>query len=231
MVRMLEYQDLGQRLIDILGLERRPVAIKWSVREPRNIEKMTGKSRFCGKLQKAMEGDIFYSTVEEEECGGGMRYSGMKDPKELPANMRTGSFLIPRGVFKSVPAFQRAGQHHPAIEPGIFHAIIFAPLVQADFEPDVIFIVCNAKQAMDILHANSYDTGSEGLGAGAGPICCTMAAKPYLTGEITYGFADVGSRNYMDIKDEEVMVSIPNWQLKRIVTNLEEMLTKKFFQH
>ena len=84
---------------------------------------------------------------------------------------------------------------------------------------------------MDILHANAYDTGSEGLGAGAGPICSTMAAKPYLTGEITYGFADVGSRNYMNIEDDEVLISIPNWQLKRIVTNLEEMLTKKFFQH
>ena len=105
MVKMLDYQEMGQRLIDILDLKRRPVAIKWSVREPRNIEKEKDKSRFCGKLQKAMEGEIFYSTVEEEECGGGMRYSGMKDPKELPANMRTGSFLIPRGVFKSVPAF------------------------------------------------------------------------------------------------------------------------------
>ena len=122
------YQELGEKLIDILELKNAPVAIKWSVREPRNIEKEIGKSRFCAKLGKAMNGEIFYSTVEEEECGGGMRYSGMKDPKELPANMRSGSFLIPRGVFKSVPAFQRAGTHNPAMEPGIFHAVIFAPL-------------------------------------------------------------------------------------------------------
>ena len=82
------YQELGQKLIDILGLERAPVAIKWSVREPRNIEREAGKSRFCTKLGKAMKGEIFYSTVEEEECGGGIRFSGMKDAKELPANMK-----------------------------------------------------------------------------------------------------------------------------------------------
>jgi uncharacterized protein (DUF169 family) len=224
------YQELGQKLTDILGLEKAPVAIKWSVREPRDIEKETGKSRFCAKLGKAMNGEIFYSTVEEEECGGGMRFSGMKDAKELPANMRSGSFLIPRGVFKSVSAFQRAGTHNISIEPGIFQAIIFAPLNKADFEPDVIFIVCNANQAMNILHANAYDSGSEGLGAGVGPICCTMAAKPYLTGEVTYGFADIGSRNFMDIRPEDVMVSIPSFDLERIVSNLEEMMTKSFFQ-
>lgn len=224
------YQELGEKLIDILELKNAPVAIKWSVREPRNIEKEIGKSRFCAKLGKAMNGEIFYSTVEEEECGGGMRYSGMKDPKELPANMRSGSFLIPRGVFKSVPAFQRAGTNNPAIEPGIFHAVIFAPLTQADFEPDVIFIVCEAKQGMNLLHANAYDSGAEGLGAGIGPICCTMASKPYLTGKVTYGFADVGSRTYSDIKPDEIVVSIPAPDLGRIVTNLEEMMTKKFFQ-
>ncbi|MGZ7209812.1 MAG: DUF169 domain-containing protein [Methanobacterium sp.] len=221
------YTELAQKLIDILGLERLTVAIKWSVREPRNVEKETGKSRFCGKLQKAMNGEIFYSTVEEEECGGGMKHSGMKEPKELPANMRSGSFLIPRGVFKNIPAFQRAATHNQAIEAGIFQAVIFAPLTKVDFEPDVIFIVCNAKQGMDILHANAYDSGSQGLGSGAGPICSTMAAKPYLTGEVTYGFADTGARNFMDIRPDEVMVSIPASDLERIISNLEEMSTKR----
>jgi uncharacterized protein (DUF169 family) len=28
-------------------IEREPVAIKWSVREPKNIKKEEGKSRFC----------------------------------------------------------------------------------------------------------------------------------------------------------------------------------------
>ena len=222
--------ELAQKLIDILDLKREPVAIKWSVREPRNIEKESGKSRFCAKLEKAMNGEIFYSTVNEEECGGGMRFSGMKDPKELPSNMRSGSFLVPRGVFKNEAAFQRAGTHNLAIEPGIFHAVIFAPLKNADFDPDVIFIICNAKQGMDILHANAFDTGSRGIGAGAGPICCTMGATPYLTGEVTYGFADTGSRNFMDIGEGEVMVSIPASDLERIVSNLEEMASKKYFQ-
>lgn len=222
---------MGEKLKKILKLNRYPVAIKWVSREPLNIPKEEGQSRFCTKLGKAMNGEIFYSTSEEDECMGGLRYTGLKDPDKFPKNMRSGSFLIPGGVYKSIPAVQRSWKNNMALEPNIFTAIMFAPLYKADFEPDIIFIVANSRQGMELLHANAYDSGSHGLGADSGPICSSMAAVPYLTGKVTYGFGDIGSRNNMDLKDEEILVSIPTTDLERIIRNLEEMLTKNFFTH
>lgn len=227
----MDYQKLGIKLRKIMKLKRDPVAIKWVSREPRNIPKEEEKSRFCTKLDKAMNGEIFYSTADEEECMGGLKYTGLKDPKEFPKNMRSGSFLVPGGVYKSVPAVQRSWKSNMAVEPDIFTALIFAPLSKADFEPDIIFIVANSRQGMELLHANAYDSGSHGLGADSGPICSSMAALPYLTGKVTYGFGDIGSRNNMNLKDEEVMLSIPATDLERIILNLEEMKTKTFFKH
>jgi uncharacterized protein (DUF169 family) len=221
---------MGVKLKEILKLEREPVAIKWSVREPKNIKKEEGKSRFCTKLDKASNGEIFYSTVDEEECMGGMRYSGMKDRKELPKNMQSGAFLVPAGVYKSIPAVQRSWQENMPIEAGIFDAVIFSPLSKVDFEPDIIFLVCNSEQAMMILHANAYDSGSHGLGADSGPICSSMASVPYLTGKVTYGFGDIGSRNNMNLKPEDVMVTIPAGDMGRILDNLIEMKGKTFFR-
>jgi uncharacterized protein (DUF169 family) len=221
---------MGEKLKEILKLERDPVAIKWSVREPKNIKKEEGKSRFCTKLDKAANGEIFYSTIAEEECMGGMRYSGMKDQKELPKNMQSGAFLVPAGVYKSIPAVQRSWQNNIPIESGIFDAVIFSPLTKADFDPDLIFLVCNSEQAMMVLHANAYDSGSHGLGADSGPICSSMASVPYLTGKVTYGFGDIGSRNNMNLKPEDVMVTIPAADLNRIVENLNEMKNKTFFR-
>ena len=143
------YQESGAKLKEILKLDLDPVAIKWSVRAPKNIQKEEVKSRFCTKLDKAAKGEIFYSTVEEEECMGGIRYSGMKDRKELPTNMQSGAFLVPAGVYKSIPAVQRSWKNNMAIESGIFSAVIFSPISKADFEPDIIFLVCNSKQAYD----------------------------------------------------------------------------------
>lgn len=83
---------------------------------------------------------------------------------------------------------------------------------------------------MEILHANAYDSGAHGLGADSGPICSSMAAVPYMTGKVTYGFGDVGSRQHMDINPEDIMVAIPASEFSRIISNLEEMRTKKFFK-
>jgi uncharacterized protein (DUF169 family) len=69
----MEYPELGEKLKNILKLEREPVAMKWVSRKPRNIPREEGKSKFCTKLDKAMNGEIFYSTADEEECMGGLR--------------------------------------------------------------------------------------------------------------------------------------------------------------
>lgn len=226
----MNYDELGEKLNELMKFENEPVAIKWTVKEPKNIPNEEGKSRFCKKLQKAMNGEVFYSTLEEEECMGGARYSGLKDMKDYPANVQSGAFMVPKGLYKSIPAVQRSRENETYINPGIFNAITFAPLNKAEFEPDVIFMVCNAKQGMEILHANAYDSGEHGIGADAAPVCSSMAASPYMAGKVTYGFGDVASRQSMDISPEEIMVSIPGSDLSRIVSNLEEMRSKIFFK-
>lgn len=226
----MDYNEFGEKLSELLKLENEPVAIKWSVGEPKNVEKEEEKSRFCKKLTKAMKGGIFYATLEEEECMGGARYSGLKDMREYPANVQSGAFMVPRGLYKNIPAVQRSRENEAYINPGIFTAVVFAPLNKAEFDPDVIFMVCNAKQGMEILHANAYDSGEHGLGADAAPVCSSMAATPYMAGKVTYGFGDVAARQSMDIGPEEIMVSIPGSELSRIVSNLGEMKTKILFK-
>ncbi|MGZ7047315.1 MAG: DUF169 domain-containing protein [Methanobacterium sp.] len=226
----MDYNRLGNNLNELLKLENEPVAIKWSVKEPRNVEKEDGKSRFCNKLEKAMKGEIFYATLEEEECMGGARYSGLKDMHDFPANVQSGAFMVPKGLYKNIPAVQRSRNDETYISPGIFNAVIFAPLYKAEFDPDVIFMICNAKQGMEILHANAYDSGTHGLGTDAVPVCSSMAATPYMTGKVTYGFGDVAARKNMDINSGDIMVSIPGSDLSRIVSNLGEMRTKMFFK-
>jgi uncharacterized protein (DUF169 family) len=57
-----------------------------------------------------------------------------------------------------------------------------------------------------------------------------MAAIPYMTGKVTYGFGDIGSRRNMNLNPNDVMVTIPGGDIERIVKNLDEMKTKTFFR-
>lgn len=221
--------ELGEKLNKLLKLENEPVAIAWTVKEPKNVEREEGKSSFCKKLEKAMKGEMFYATLEEEGCMGGARYSGLKDMRDYPPNVQSGAFMVPKGLYKDIAAVQRSRTDETYIEPGIFNSVVFAPLNNAEFEPDVIFMICNAKQGMEILHANAYDSGMHGIGADSAPICSSMAALPYMTGKVTYGFGDVAARKNMGIDKEDILVSIPSSALSRIVSNLGEMRTKTFF--
>jgi len=226
----MNYNELNDELKELLELKRTPVAIKWSVKEPENIEKEEGKTTFCKKLDKALNGEIFYSTAEEQMCMGGSIFTGHQDMCEFPQQMLSVEFLVKMGAYDSVPAAQRSWKHNLNLEPGIFNIISFGPLNKVEFEPDVIFIVCNAKQGMEILHANAYDSGEHGLGADSGPICSSMAAAPYITGKVTYGFGEAGARGNMNITPEEIMVSIPASDLSRIVSNLEKMKAGVFLK-
>jgi len=215
----------------LLVLDRQPVALRWSTKLPKDIPRAEKKARFCMKLDQASRGKSLFTTADEEECMGGAKYCGLRDGSKFAAGRRSGEFLVGMGIYKSVPAVQRAWQQgNLLIEPGIFKALVFAPLSSAPFEPDVVVVICNAKQAMELLHANAYDSGARGIGADAGPICSSMAATPYLTGKVTYGFGDVGSRDHMKLGPGEAMVSIPGSELIRLTANLEEMRIKKAFR-
>jgi len=161
---------------------------------------------------------------------GGARYCGFRDGAELNRTRRSGKFLVSMGLYKDIPAVQRAWRAYVAVEPGIFEAMGFAPLVAAPFEPHVVIVTANGLQAMELLHANAYEAGARGIGGDAGPICSSLAAVPFLTGKVAYSFADVGSRDRMGLEPEEVLLGIPGSELLRIARSLEEMVAKNAFR-
>lgn len=221
--------ETRRSLKELLGLEREPAALRWCTGIPKDLPRAERKERFCVKLGRATRGESFYSTAEEEECMGGGKYCGLCDDRKFPADRRSGEFLVSMGIYRSVAAVQRAWQGNMLVEPGIFEALAFAPLSGASFDPDVVFVLCTARQGMELLHGNAYDSGARGIGADAGPICSSMAAVPYLTGKVTYGFGDLGSRARVGLGPEGVMVSIPGSELARIVSNLGDMRSRKAF--
>lgn len=222
-VYFMNFKELDNKFKELLELKRTPVAIKWEVKEPTNIKKEENKTTFCKKLQKALDGEIFYSTSKEQLCMGGSIFTGMQNQNEFPQEMLSIEFLVKMGAYDSIPAAQRSWNKNKNIKAGIFNATLFGPLDKVNFKPDVVFLVCNANQGMEILHANSYDSGENAIGSDSRTICSSMAAIPYTTGKLTYGFGEAGARGNMNINPQEIMISIPENDLHRIIKNLEKM--------
>ena len=141
------YDLISSKLKEQLGLKRSPVAIKFVLREediPEGIPKAAEKMRHCELVLKASGGDTFYATAEEQMCKGGSSALGLEEP---PEKVKTGEFYYGLGRFSSIGSAKKTMESIPKIDKIMF-ALVYAPLEKANFDPDVIVIFANPKQAL-----------------------------------------------------------------------------------
>jgi uncharacterized protein (DUF169 family) len=216
------YTELSDRMKKTLGLESSPIAISFSIEAPEGVEQMHGRARLCQMLDRVRrEGESFYTVPECHECDGGASSCGLKMMSE---SRKTGEFLVKLGLFGSKRAARRFLSSNPRIEFGTVQTVSFSPLEKAKFEPDVVVLICNAKQGMQIAEACAYESGKRATGLTGPPICSAVVAAPFLTGEVVYSLGDTGARKYMKLKDEDIFIAIPAELLSEIVENLEKVI-------
>lgn len=216
---MVDNAACSSALVKHLKLKRKPIAVTLLPELPSDIPLLKEGIRFCEMWVKAMEGDVVLATAKEETCGGGAYYLGLTDISREQANGTLLSKIIP--LYKTPMAAVRTGLVSPAIAKGTGVAVLIAPLEKASHDVNVCMVVCDPAQTMKLIEAVCYETGGAVEGAG-GPATCSIAvAKPYLDGKVTFNVADVGAREYMKLKDDEMIVSIPGDLLSSIVSSLE----------
>lgn len=218
------YEDLSIKIKDKLGLEKSPVAVKLVLKEediPGGIPKIGENIRHCEMVQKAAQGDIFYATAEEQMCKGGAGALGLMEP---PEKVKTGEMYYSLGRFSSLGSAKRTMDAIPKIDP-IMKAIAYSPLEKTPFDPDVVLIICNPKQAMELAQAMVYTLGGrfEADFAGIQSICGDAVAGPYTTKRPNITLGCSGSRKFADIKTDEVIVGMNGENIGCVVNALESL--------
>ena len=181
------YKELSLKIKDKLGLEKSPVAIKLVLNEddiPKGIPKIEEHIRHCEMVQRAAQGNIFYATAEQQACKGGAGAIGLMEP---PEKVKSGEMYYSLGRFSSLGSAKRTVDAIPKIDP-IMKAIAYAPLETAPYDPDVVVIICNPKQAMQLAQAMVYTLGGrfEADFAGIQSICGDAVAGPYTTKRLDF---------------------------------------------
>jgi uncharacterized protein (DUF169 family) len=218
------YDMVSRELKERLGLEKSPVAIKFILREediPEGINKIEENIRHCEMVQKAAQGEMFYATAEEQMCKGGASAIGLM---ETPEKIKTGEFYQSLGRFSSLGSAKRTMEEIPKIDP-MMKAIIYAPLEDVKFDPDVIVIICKPAQAMKLSQALVYTRGGrlEVSFSGIQSVCADAVAGPFTknTPNITLGCS--GSRQFAGIEEEEVIVGMNGENIGCVVNALVSM--------
>ena len=219
-----EYEELSLKIQNKLGLKKSPVAIKLVLKEndiPDGIPKIEEDMRHCEMVQKAAQGDTFYATAEQQACKGGAGALGLMEP---PEKVKSGEMYYSLGRFSSLGSAKRTVDAIPKIDP-IMKAIVYAPLETAPFDPDVVVIICNPKQAMQLAQAMVYTLGGrfEADFAGIQSICGDAVAGPYTTKRPNITLGCSGSRKFADIKPDDVIVGMNGENIGCVVNALESL--------
>jgi len=207
-----------------LNLKLNPVAIKFISdieNIPKNIYKLEENMRHCEMIQKASHGDIFYSTANEQMCKGGSSTLGLE---ETPKKIASGEFYYELGRFISLDSAKNTLDSIPKIDFQSY-GILYSPLEKAVFIPDVVVIIANPAQAMRISQAIVYELQGrvETDFSGIQSVCADAVAEPFINKRPNITLGCSGSRQYADIKDEELIIGLNSESLAPIVNALNNI--------
>jgi len=225
-MEITEINRLGHELKEILGLKTSPVAVGLAADEsdiPQGMDKIDKSTRHCQMVDNVRRtGSAFYTTLDDHQCKGGAAVMGMS---EMGEKLKNGEFYFHLNHFGNLEAARKTMEKVPHVTPFSVKSIMYAPLEEATFMPDIIVIVTNPRHVMELSQALLYTSGGRIVSSFAGKqsLCGDGVALPYTTGEVSVTVGCSGSRKYTQIQDEELIISIPVEMLPELVKAADKM--------
>ena len=224
--------SIGNELKSLLELKGSPVAVKLIPAGKENdiiahYPKLDHQIRHCQIADHVRRtGDVFYTTLEEQQCKGGAAALGLT---KLSDKVKSGEFYCDSlHHFETVEAAKKTVDQISFLEPHSNSIALYSPLEKATFDPDVVIFICTPKQAMLLTQGYGYKNGGkvESSFAGKQSLCSDAVAQVVLTGKPNLTIGCSGSRSYTKITDDELIYSIPAKDLEKTVIGLHSVLGK-----
>ena len=213
-------------ILNKLGLELPPIGVKFSFFRPEDISPLEKEARLslCEMLKTAqVENRRFYfSKVHNETCVGKVLL-GMEDLALFAESGQIGERL---GVFEEARCNQNLYQFVPKLEKGNVNYVLFSPIEQMTFKPDVLVVSATPAQAEIIMRAMTYSTG-EMYKSLCTPVmgCAWLLIHPYKTGEVNFIVPALvhGLHGRQLYPSDTLLIGIPYKWMPIILSNIERM--------
>jgi uncharacterized protein (DUF169 family) len=204
----------AHNLQKMLGLSRPPVAVTFLDKPPAGLSRIesAGPSS-CSYWKLASEGRSFYTEASDHHnCPIGAHTHGVDAPPEVKKELEgVVSTMISLGYLRAeeVPGIPRRDAP--------FGVAVYAPLEQAQGEPDVVLVAGNVRQVMLLSEA----AGAAGL---MGRPTCAALPQSMKTGQGVASLGCIGNRVYTGLTDEEMYFALPGSQVKAVTEKLATIL-------
>jgi len=215
---------LDLSVFEKFDFEYQPVGMKILLTKPCGYRLLDKTLAFCEMVKEAQKEGAFYTNKESHNCMMGPYLLGMI---ENDAIMESGHIGPKLGTHSDPRANRRVYDQMYRLTCGTVNYVLFAPLDQIDFQPDILIVVAKPAQAEVILRAKGFYDGS-GWNAKGTTIggCNYMFMYPYVTGELNMMVSGLhhGMRARNVYPEGLLFLSIPFNLLPGIIAALNEMV-------
>ncbi len=213
---MNDLVGIEQRLRELLGLVRRPVAVAFCDAAPAGVAKFTGSvPSGCSFWRLAGEGHAFYTVpADHYNCAVGSYTHNVPLPPERQQEMDATLGLMTQIGY--IRMEEVAGIPRLPKTPA---AIVYAPLADAPVPPDVVLFAGRPGKLMLLQEAAIRAGVAANLPLLGRPTCMALPAS--LASGVVLSAGCIGNRVYTDVGEDELYVAIPGKALVRVVEALE----------
>ena len=216
----MDYAAIEQRITKSLGLQRRPVAVKFLDAPPAAIEKFTGtEPSGCSFWRLAAAGRTFYTVPSDHyNCPIGSYTHNIPLPVERAKELeQTLGLMVQIGYVKmeEVPGIPRVPR-----TPG---AVVYSPLGNAPIEPDVAIFSGLASQIMILQEAAQRAGVAAQFPVLGRPTCMALPASMAQGSVVSSGC--IGNRVYTGLGEGEMYVVVRAKDLPSLVRELDTVVS------
>jgi uncharacterized protein (DUF169 family) len=217
-------EEIGRRL----RLQSFPFALKLLEKEEDIPEgavrpkKDLGQHLFlCQAFQMSRrEGTIIAMLKEDMVCFEPVIGYGLAEP---PQYFMDGHNRFPEDV-ETLEAGKNYAHEFPRLETGKYIGVISAPLVTANFEPDIVLLYVNPAQLTLLLLGREYRDGYNLKCALSGHAACVYSVVPSIqSGKCQVAIPCRGDRWLAMAADDELIFSVPTGKMEDLMLGLKRI--------
>jgi len=217
------FTEKAKKAFADLNLPYSAVAVKFCRNRPEGYEPLEGVGVFCSFLRKAQdENRAFYTTVENDECMG----KCLLGMVEFEPGHQCGQVGYLQDAFRSAAANARLYHEATVLKPGSCNYVVFCPVSQCKFDPDLVICVADTRQTQLLLRASSYISGDLWESKCSYVMSCAWTyTYPYVSGKVNHLFTGMHlGMKILGVYPEGLhIITIPYQKLDEVVIALNEM--------
>ncbi|MPW24293.1 hypothetical protein GC105_00595 [Alkalibaculum sp. M08DMB] len=233
MTDVIDYSNYGKELERILMLRTSPIAIKLLKSEDEIPDGAIQPKKDLGvhialcqafAMSRRQKKTIFMQK-EDHWCWAPLISFGAVEFHEGHESYNEISKYIGIEDPKKAKEFVK---NFPRLEYGKYAGIVSAPLITANFEPDVVLIYSNNAQLRSILWAVKYKTGAV-VNSQFDPIdSCVYSILPVIeNGDYRITVPDPGEYERALTSEDEIIFSVPKDKISELISGLKVVETIK----